>query len=83
MTCEERSFPGGHPGCLMKKMHKLDTTGDMKWNRFYHGLQTTETTMCPLDEVIVIDHVKVNAVRNKKKYWIEPSRLAADPEQPS
>eukprot|EP00975_Prorocentrum_lima_P024463 5142516-Prorocentrum_lima.AAC.1 len=59
ITFEEGSFPDEHPGSLMKKMHTHDTTGDVQWNRFYHGLQTAETTKCPLDEVIVIGHVKM------------------------
>eukprot|EP00975_Prorocentrum_lima_P054100 11345623-Prorocentrum_lima.AAC.1 len=67
----------------MQKMHEHDTTGDMQWNRFYHGLQTTETSKCPLDEAIVIDTARVSVVKDKQKYCIEPSCLAADPEQPS
>eukprot|EP00975_Prorocentrum_lima_P042332 8895861-Prorocentrum_lima.AAC.1 len=60
----------------MKKLHEHDTTGDVQWNRFYHGLQTEENNKCPMNEVIVIDQVKVNAVKCKAKYWIEPSRGA-------
>eukprot|EP00975_Prorocentrum_lima_P020866 4390014-Prorocentrum_lima.AAC.1 len=52
------SFPAEHPDSLMKKMHEPDTTGDVQWNRFHHGLQTTETSKCTLDEVIVIDIVE-------------------------
>eukprot|EP00975_Prorocentrum_lima_P010036 2137740-Prorocentrum_lima.AAC.1 len=58
VTFEERSFPDEHPDSLLKNMHEHDTTGDMQWNRLYHGLQTTETTQCPSDEVMVIVHVK-------------------------
>eukprot|EP00975_Prorocentrum_lima_P054503 11428347-Prorocentrum_lima.AAC.1 len=50
ITVEEMPFPDEHPDSLMKKMHEHDTTGDMKWNRFYHGLHTHETAKCPLDE---------------------------------
>eukprot|EP00975_Prorocentrum_lima_P019531 4112363-Prorocentrum_lima.AAC.1 len=60
-------------------MHEHDTGGDVQWNRFYHELQTEENTKCPMDEVIVIDHVKVNAVTCEEKYWIEPSCGGADP----
>eukprot|EP00975_Prorocentrum_lima_P013843 2941829-Prorocentrum_lima.AAC.1 len=63
-------------------MHQHDT-GAMQWKRFYHGLRTSETSKCALDEVIVIDTARVNDVRGEQKYWIEPSCLAADPEQPS
>eukprot|EP00975_Prorocentrum_lima_P015017 3185053-Prorocentrum_lima.AAC.1 len=63
-------------------MHEHDTTGDMQWNRFYHGLQTAETTKCPLDEVMVIDHAKVNAVKNQEKYCIEPSWLVLTQSSP-
>eukprot|EP00975_Prorocentrum_lima_P014161 3007792-Prorocentrum_lima.AAC.1 len=68
----------------MKKLHDHDTAGDVQWNRFYHGLQTEEKDKCPIYEVIVIDHVKVNiaevnAVKWKEKYWIEPSCGGADP----
>eukprot|EP00975_Prorocentrum_lima_P037715 7934676-Prorocentrum_lima.AAC.1 len=50
ITSEERSFPNEHPENLMKKLHAHDTTGDIQRNRFYHGLQTTGTSKCPLDE---------------------------------
>eukprot|EP00975_Prorocentrum_lima_P016542 3509167-Prorocentrum_lima.AAC.1 len=50
ITVEERSFPDEHPDSEMKKMHEHDTTGDIQWSRFYHGLQTNETTKCPMDE---------------------------------
>eukprot|EP00975_Prorocentrum_lima_P026102 5486225-Prorocentrum_lima.AAC.1 len=50
ITFEERSFPEEHSDSLMKKMHEHDTAGDMQWNRFYHGLQTSETSKCPMDE---------------------------------
>eukprot|EP00975_Prorocentrum_lima_P065535 12904038-Prorocentrum_lima.AAC.1 len=55
----------------------------MQWNRFCHGLQTTESSKCPLDEVIVIDADRVNVVKGKQKYLIEPSCLGAGPEDPS
>eukprot|EP00975_Prorocentrum_lima_P047084 9844519-Prorocentrum_lima.AAC.1 len=55
ITLEGRPFPDEHPDSLMKKMHEHDTLGDMQWSRFYHGLQTEETTKCPMDEVVVID----------------------------
>eukprot|EP00975_Prorocentrum_lima_P004961 1079237-Prorocentrum_lima.AAC.1 len=62
----------------MKKLHEHDTTGDEEWNRFDHGLLTEEENKCPMYEPIVIDYVKthavkVNAVKCKEKYWIEPS----------
>eukprot|EP00975_Prorocentrum_lima_P044148 9257321-Prorocentrum_lima.AAC.1 len=56
--------------------------GDEEWNRFYHGLLTEEENKCPMDEPIVIDHVKtdaVKAVKCKEKYWIEPSGDGAGP----
>eukprot|EP00975_Prorocentrum_lima_P032320 6787467-Prorocentrum_lima.AAC.1 len=55
ITFEERSFPDEHPDSLMKKLHEHDTTGDVRWNRFYQGLQTEENNKCPMDEVMVID----------------------------
>eukprot|EP00975_Prorocentrum_lima_P031027 6515645-Prorocentrum_lima.AAC.1 len=58
ITVEERSFPDEHPDSLMKEMHEHDTPGDMQWSRLYHGLQTNDNNQCPMDEVIVIDHVK-------------------------
>eukprot|EP00975_Prorocentrum_lima_P065847 12905869-Prorocentrum_lima.AAC.1 len=51
---QERSLPDHHPYSLMKKLHEHDTTGDMQCNRFYDGLQTTDTLKCPLVEVIVV-----------------------------
>eukprot|EP00975_Prorocentrum_lima_P056679 11889226-Prorocentrum_lima.AAC.1 len=47
---EERPFPDERPDSLRMEMHEHDTTGGMEWNRFHHGLQTTETTRCPLEE---------------------------------
>eukprot|EP00975_Prorocentrum_lima_P030672 6435274-Prorocentrum_lima.AAC.1 len=68
----------------MKKLHEHDTAGDVQRNRFHHGLQTEEESKCPMDEVIVIDQVdvnaaKVNTVKCKEKYWIDPSCDGADP----
>eukprot|EP00975_Prorocentrum_lima_P071015 12935301-Prorocentrum_lima.AAC.1 len=61
-------------------MHEHATLGDVQWNsRFHYGLQTEENNKCPMDEVIVIDHVKLNSVKCKEKYWIEPSCGGADP----
>eukprot|EP00975_Prorocentrum_lima_P023862 5022372-Prorocentrum_lima.AAC.1 len=62
----------------MKKLHDYGTAGDVQWNRLHHGLQTDEDNMCPMDEAMVIDQVKVNpakvnAVKCKEKYRIEPS----------
>eukprot|EP00975_Prorocentrum_lima_P058827 12336282-Prorocentrum_lima.AAC.1 len=50
ITFEERPFPYEHPEPLMRKMHEHDTTGDLQWNLFHHGLQTAETAKCPLGE---------------------------------
>eukprot|EP00975_Prorocentrum_lima_P014697 3115739-Prorocentrum_lima.AAC.1 len=47
------------------------------------GLHTTDTSKCPLDEVTVIGTARVNAVKGKQQYWVEPSCLAAYPEQTS
>eukprot|EP00975_Prorocentrum_lima_P014122 3000215-Prorocentrum_lima.AAC.1 len=49
-TFEERSFPDEYPDSLMKKLHEHHTTGDVQWDRFYHGLQTEEENKCPMDE---------------------------------
>eukprot|EP00975_Prorocentrum_lima_P061781 12881878-Prorocentrum_lima.AAC.1 len=50
ITFEERSLADDHPDSLIKKLHEHDTSGDMQRNGFYHGLQTTDTLKCPLDE---------------------------------
>eukprot|EP00975_Prorocentrum_lima_P038354 8062610-Prorocentrum_lima.AAC.1 len=73
----------------MKKLHDHDTAGDEDWNRFHQGLLTEEEeNKCPMEEIIVIDHVntnavKVNAVKCKEKYWIDPSCDDAGPAEPS
>eukprot|EP00975_Prorocentrum_lima_P005556 1207088-Prorocentrum_lima.AAC.1 len=64
---KKRSFPDEHPDSLMKKLHEYDTAGDMQCSRCYHGLQTTETSKCPFDEVIVIDTARVNVAKGKQK----------------
>eukprot|EP00975_Prorocentrum_lima_P048240 10089471-Prorocentrum_lima.AAC.1 len=78
ITFEERSVPSEHPDSLMTKLHEHDTQGDEDWERFYLGVQTEEEIECPLEKPIIIDHArtnvaKINTVKCKEKYWIEPS----------
>eukprot|EP00975_Prorocentrum_lima_P053452 11210698-Prorocentrum_lima.AAC.1 len=68
----------------MKKLHAHDTAGDEDLNTVHHGLLTDEEDKCPMEEVIIIDHVKTNAVdvhavKCKEKYWVEPSCDGAGP----
>eukprot|EP00975_Prorocentrum_lima_P043251 9078895-Prorocentrum_lima.AAC.1 len=68
----------------MEKSHEHDTQGDEEWQKFYLGVQTENEGKCPLDEPLIIDcvkpdDIKINTVKCKTKYWIEPSCDGAGP----
>eukprot|EP00975_Prorocentrum_lima_P025469 5353030-Prorocentrum_lima.AAC.1 len=61
------------PGALSKEVHKLDSPGAKNWAKFYHGLTTNETLERPLEMEVDATGVRVNAVRNLDRHWINPS----------
>eukprot|EP00975_Prorocentrum_lima_P058702 12310870-Prorocentrum_lima.AAC.1 len=72
----------------MEKFHEYDVQGDEEWERFYLGIRTDKEEDCPQEKPIVIDHVKandikINTVKCKSKYWIDPSGDGVGPDKPS